>query len=139
MINRAQDLFLLLFRFYWGYEFFESGLGKFKNIDRVIGFFTDLNIPLSKLAAYCVASAEFLGGILLFFGLLTRPAATILTLTMLGAYWFADWDSVLALWSEPSKFMDAAPFGFLFAAILLLCFGAGMASIDGLIRRLRRR
>jgi putative oxidoreductase len=139
MIERAQDAFLLFFRCYWGYQFFQTGLGKVKNIGDVIGYFTELKIPFSEFSAYCVAGSELVGGVLLFFGLFARPVASVLSLVMLGAYYFADWDAVLAIFTDPSKIMAASPFNFLFASILVVCFGAGMASIDGLIWYLRRR
>ena len=47
-----------------------------------------------------------------------------------------------SIFSDPDKFVAAAPFPFLLTALLVLAFGPGALSIDALIKRLapaRRR
>ena len=39
------DVVLLVLRLTWGWQFFQTGLGKLRNIERVITFFTSLGIP----------------------------------------------------------------------------------------------
>jgi len=139
MTELAQDAFLLFIRCYWGWQFFQAGLGKIQNISKPIAYFASLNIPLSEFSAYAVTGCELVGGALLFIGLFARPVASVLALVMVGAYFFADFEALTSIFSEPDKFIAAAPFSFLFAALTVWLFGAGRASADGLIAYLARR
>ncbi len=58
---------------------------------------------------------------------------------MLVAYWTADREALLTAFSDdPSKFYAADPYTFLFAALLMLIFGAGLFSLDAyLLKRYR--
>jgi putative oxidoreductase len=46
------------------------------------------------------------------------------------AYVIADREALFSIFSDPDKFMAAAPFTFLFASLLVLIFGAGRVSAD---------
>jgi putative oxidoreductase len=59
----------------------------------------------------------------------------LLTCSMFVAYWTADHDALLAIFSDPEKFYSAAPYPFLFAVVVLLVFGAGKISLDEWIAR----
>ena len=48
------DVLLLVLRLTWGWQFFQTGLGKLRNIGRVITFFTSLGIPAPAASAYFV-------------------------------------------------------------------------------------
>jgi putative oxidoreductase len=72
---------------------------------------------------------------LLIAGLLSRPVSLLLTCSMFVAYWTADREALLAVFSDPGKFYAADPFTFLFAALLILAFGPGLFSLDALIAR----
>jgi putative oxidoreductase len=133
----GQSAFLLFVRIYWGWQFIESGLGKLRHIDKPIEFFTSLNIPVPHITAYVVGCTELICGGLLIVGLISRPAAAALTLVMLGAYYYADFEALTSIYSDPSTFVGATPFGFLFASLVVLLFGAGLASLDALIFRRR--
>ena len=139
MLSRLQSPFLLAVRLYWGWQFFQTGLGKLATIDKVVDFFTGLGIPFPVFSAYMVGSLECVGGILLFLGLGSRIIALPLTINMLVAYITADREALLSFFSEPGKFYGADPYTFLFASILILIFGPGKISLDFWIAYLYKR
>lgn len=130
---RLQSPLLLVIRLWWGWSFAQTGWGKLMNLDRTANFFADLNIPLPKLNALLAASTELLGGTLLALGLLARPAAVPLAGTMAVAYLTAHREELLALFSETDRFLEAAPFTFLLASLIVLAFGPGKLSFDHLL------
>jgi putative oxidoreductase len=133
----ALSLFLLLMRVVWGWAFFMAGKGKLGNIDRPIGFFKELGIPMPAFNAWLVAVVETVGGLLLLSGLGARAASVALIINMAVAYITADREAVKALFAEgdPTKFFNAAPFWFLLTAFLVFALGPGMFSLDALLKR----
>ena len=94
-----------------------------------------INIPLPKLNAILAGSTECVGGALLALGLFARPASLPLIGTMLVAYYTAHREELMAITSEPEKFVTAAPFLFLLASLIVLAFGPGKLSLDALFGR----
>jgi putative oxidoreductase len=134
-----QSPLLLAVRLYWGWQFFTTGLGKLRNIDKIVGFFTDLGIPFPSFNAHMVGTLECVGGALLFLGLGSRIIALPLTINMLVAYITADREALLSFFSEPGKFYAADPYTFFFASLLILVFGPGKFSLDSAIGYLGRK
>ena len=130
---------LLAIRLYWGFLFAQTGWGKLHNLERVTGYFTSLGIPFPHANAIFIACLEFAGGILLIIGLGSRLTALLLTGDMVVAYLTADRAALLAIFSDPPTFFNAAPFTFLFASLLILILGPGSASLDALIARANKR
>jgi putative oxidoreductase len=118
---------------YWGLQYFQTGMGKIGDISKVADYFTSLNIPYPIFNAYIVAYLETVGGALLFVGLFSRLISIPLTVNMLVAYLAADREAFKSFLSEPDKFYAAAPYTFLFASLLILIFGPGRLSLDGLV------
>src|SRR6201987_2374245 len=137
--SSLQSPFLLAVRLYWGWQFMQTGWGKLADINKVIGFFTDLGIPAPALNAYFVSALEFGGGLLLILGLGSRLIALPLVIDMIVAYITADREALFSIISAPDKFAAAAPFTFLIASVLVLIFGPGQFSLDALVTRLRNR
>jgi len=54
---------------------------------------------------------------------------------MFVAYWTADHEALVSIFSDPDKFYGASPYTFLFAAVLILIFGPGTFSLDALIAK----
>src|SRR5262249_35284998 len=79
-------------------------------------------------------TTESVGGLLLLLGVASRVVTIPLIVTMLVAYATAHADVVHALWSNPNLFVKAPPFLYLLTALLVLCFGPGLLSIDGLVK-----
>jgi putative oxidoreductase len=49
---------------------------------------------------------------------------------MFVAYWTADKEALLSVFSDPGKFYAADPYTFLFVSAMVLVFGAGLFSLD---------
>jgi len=131
--------FLLVVRVYWGWQMHVTGRGKIHDIGKVVDFFTSLGIPAPALNAYFVSGLEFIGGFLLIIGLASRPIALMLTVDMLVAYIAADREAFTSFFSAPDKFIAAAPFAFLFSSLVILIFGPGMWSVDGVLAKRFRK
>lgn len=131
--NFLQSPFLLAIRFYWGWQFFETGKGKLENISHVVHFFQSLNIPMPEANAWLVAIVECFGGLLLMAGLGSRLVAFVLAFDMVIAYVTADSDALKSIFTDSDKFVQAAPFPFLLMTLIVLAFGAGVLSLDWLI------
>ncbi len=135
--NSLQSLVLLIFRAYWGYQFAISGLGKFLHYNDIIGAFQSWGIPLPQVAVGVVATIELVFGILIILGLFTRLATIPLFLLMVGAYFTADKDSIIALVKnfDVAPIMNSTPFGFALAMVAIFCFGPGKISLDYVIKK----
>src|SRR5579884_2087334 len=131
--SSLQSPLLLAIRLFWGWQFMLTGWGKFHRIPGVIDFFRSLGIPAPAFNAYFVSGLELVGGVLLMLGLVSRWIALPLTIDMIVAYATADREGLTALFSflrhpltaDTDKFVNAAPFGFLLASLIVLIFGPG--------------
>ena len=92
-------------------------------------------MPAPGPTAVFVSTVEFVGGILLAVGLLSRIASLAIAIDMFTAYATADREALVSFFSDPGKFYVADPYTFLFAALLILIFGPGKLSLDTLIER----
>ncbi len=96
----------------------------------VVGGFAKMGIPLPAVTGPAVALVEFLAGIALVFGLLTRLAGLGLAIDMLGAIAFVHFR---AGFFAPRGF--EFPLALLSATAALALTGAGRLSLDGLLAR----
>jgi putative oxidoreductase len=129
------DPLLLAIRLYWGWQFFQTGKGKLMNLEGTTGFFTELGIPFPQLNAIMAGSTECFGGLLLLVGFASRLTAVPLIFTMMVAYLTADREALTGIFSDPDSFVTAAPFLFMFAAVIVFTFGPGRYSIDARLDR----
>jgi putative oxidoreductase len=92
------------------------------------GFMSQVGIPAPWLAAVVVTAVEFLGGLALLFGLLTRVAALLLAMDMLVA--------ILTV-TLPKGFFLPQGYEFtltlLAATVALVLTGPGKASLDAVL------
>ena len=79
-----------------------------------------VGLPLPVFFGFVATVIEFLGGLLLIVGLLTRPVSLLLFLTMLGAMW----SHII----EAERFAWPLEMGIVFLALYFL--GAGRYSLD---------
>jgi putative oxidoreductase len=113
----------LLTRITVGYAFFLTGRGKLAN-------FATAQAPL-------LASLEYVGGICLVLGLLTRLMSLGLLGTMVGALVTAEGQSFIDSWSPTGDVgpLDIDPWVFLLLLSWLVLFGPGPLSLDRLASR----
>jgi putative oxidoreductase len=135
-LNRLQSPFLLLLRIYFFWQLFQTGQGKLTNLGKVSDYFASLGIPLPGVSATITGLFETFGSLLLIVGLASRLTAIPITVVMIVAYLTGDFEAVTKFFSDPDKFVKADPFPFLFTALIILVFGPGAFSLDGLIARL---
>lgn len=124
----------LLARIVIGVVFVESGWGKLHNIEKVIEFFTSLEIPFPELQAPFVAGVEFAAGLMLIFGLAARAASVPLIGIMAVAI-------ITAKAPEISSFSDIFGFSeFLYIVLLvwILVSGPGTISSDQAILKIKK-
>lgn len=133
LVSYLQSPFLLLIRLYWGWQLMQSGWGKLHNLAHVTEFFTSLGLPMPAQMAVIISCVELFGGIFLALGLASRITALVLTINLIMAYVMGDREALLSFFSDPDKFIAAAPFAFLFVALVVLIFGPGKFALDTLL------
>ncbi|MDP4529321.1 DoxX family protein [Alkalimonas delamerensis] len=95
------------------------------------GWMESIGLVPGVLMALLAGSAEFFGGIALVIGLLTRPAAAVLAVTMLVAIFAVHFENGLFMSNNGYEFGLAL----LAASVSLLFSGAGKASVDAALSR----
>ena len=130
LVSYLQSPFLLFVRLYWGWQLAQSGWGKLHHLSNVTEYFVSLGLPMPTQMAVFIASIELFGGIFLALGLLSRITALVLTVNLTMAYVIGDREALLSFFSDPDKFIAAAPFAFFMVSLIVLIFGAGKISVD---------
>ncbi|HKA37754.1 MAG TPA: DoxX family protein [Thermoanaerobaculia bacterium] len=100
------------------------------------GYFVSTGLPLS--VAYAICFFEFLGGIGLVFGLLTRLAALAVITVMVGAIVKVHWPNGLFINWELTAGKGhgfEANLGFIAMALACVIAGGGSLSLDALLAR----
>ncbi len=139
IVPHLQHPLLLLIRLYWGYDFYQSGLGKLNNLENTIEFFTSLNIPFPEYNAVFVGNLEMVGGILFLFGVGARYFTIPLIINMCVAYATDDREALMNVFSDPESFVAATPFQHLLALLIIYTYGAGAFSIDAVVKWWKKR
>jgi putative oxidoreductase len=135
LLKLLENPLLLFIRVYWGWQFAEAGWGKLMHPDNVVGFFASMNFPVPHFTVFFVGLVEFVGGILFALGIGSRLVSLLLFITMTVAFWAADRDALLSIFTNPDKFIAAAPYTFWFAALLILVIGPGGWALDRFLAR----
>src|SRR5260370_6689725 len=130
LVSYLQSPFLLFVRLYWGWQLAQSGWGKLHHLPNVTEFFASLGLPMPAQMAVFIACVEFFGGIFLVLGLFSRITGLVLTVNMTMAYVIGDREALLSFFSDPDKFIAAAPFAFLIVSLIVLIFRARKVSVD---------
>ena len=118
-----------------GLVFVQTGWGKWSNIQKVVGFFTELGIPAPELQARLAATAELAGGALILIGLFTRVATLPLIVVMTVAIITAKRGDI----HELSDLLGMEEYLTIVVLLWLGAYGAGPLSLDAaLAKRLDR-
>ncbi|MRX06674.1 DoxX family membrane protein [Pseudoduganella sp. FT25W] len=129
----AGGLVSLALRLYVGWQFFKAGMVKLSDWNATLTLFQyEYHVPLLSphLAAWLGAGGELVFPVLLFIGLLGRPAALGLLFV-----------NITAVLSYPELFKAECPAGindhFYWGILLLVlaAFGSGRFSLDALLKR----
>jgi putative oxidoreductase len=126
-----QALAPLFARVVVGYVFLLSGWGKLNHLAATTDNFVGWHIPAAQVLAPFVSGVEFLGGLFLLVGFLTRISAGALGVTMIVAIASAKWDQVDSL--ETLLGFDETEYLALF--LWLAIAGAGALSLDSWLTR----
>jgi len=126
--SRFANIGLLLLRVFAGLAMaFGHGIKKIPPSDQFIAGVAKLGFSLPELFAWAAGISEFVGGLLLAFGLLTRPSAFFILFTMLVA-------GFIRHAGDPFTIKEKA-FLYAFVALLFLIIGAGRYGLDAILRR----
>ncbi len=129
----VRDAALLLLRLVLGIVFVAHGWDKLliTGLTETTGQFSAWGVPQPKLSAYLVMAGELLGGALLVVGLLTTFVAGALALLMAAAVWFVHLGNGLFAADGGVEL----PAVLIVALLMSVVFGAGRASLDGVLTR----
>lgn len=125
-----QNVLLFLMRLYWGFAFYQSGMGKLNDLPKFVGYLESLNIPFAEVSAYAAAFTETVGGLLLMVGFASRLVVMPLAVVMCVAYVTAHRAACLNVFQDPAAFISQPPFNFLLTCLIVFAFGPGKCSID---------
>src|SRR6201995_4448142 len=119
VVSYLQSPFLLFVRLYWGWQLAQSGWGKLHHLANVAEYFGSLGLPMPAQMAVFIACVEFFGGIFLALGFASRVTGLVLTVNLTMAYVLGDREALLSFFSDPDKFIAAAPFAFLLVSLIV--------------------
>ena len=126
--DRVGDVGLLLFRVFVGLALaFGHGLGKLPPSEGFLAGVVEMGFPAATMFAWAAGLSEFVGGLCIALGLMTRPAALFVGITMSVA-------AFIRQAGDPFTDIEKALL-FLAAAVLLLFMGAGRYSVDAVLQR----
>ncbi len=134
-LKRLEWVAVLSMRLFIGFFFTETGWGKIHNLDGMTARFMEWGIPFPAFNAALSGYTEFIGGLCIMLGLMTRLVSLPLAFNMLVAIVTVKFKSVTDL----STFveLDEPLYGLVF--VWLFFSGAGLISVDELIARWWRR
>lgn len=107
---------------------FGHGISKLPPSGEFIKIIAALNFPFPELFAWAAAMSEFVGGLLLAVGLMTRPAAAAVAFTM-GVAIFGQHGG------DPFRVRELAVL-YCVIASLFACAGSGRFGLDRIVNRL---
>lgn len=132
VLSQAGDIGVLVARVGFGlYMSLGHGLGKMPPSQQMIDGVGGMGIPIPAVMAWMAALAECVAAMLVALGILTRPAALTVVITMGVAAFVAHADDPWVSRGGASKEMAML---FLIAFLALVFTGAGRYSVDAILR-----
>lgn len=116
----------LLARITVGVVFAQAGWGKLHNLAQVTSFFAELGIPAAGIQAPFVSTLEFVGGLMVLFGFLTRWISIPLAFTMVVAIVTAKRGDIHGI----GDLLGLSEFAYFAIFTWLVFAGAGKISVD---------
>lgn len=110
---------------------FAHGIGKLPPSERFVESVARMGFPLAEWFAWAAGLAEFVGGLCLAVGLLTRPASLFIVITMVVAAFLRHADDPFAT-KEKALLFGCVAFAFLW-------IGSGKYSLDAVLRSKRQK
>ena len=136
MQTRYQDPIALTGRVLLGLLFVLSGTGKIFGFDGTVAYIAAKGLPLPQIVAVLTLCVELGGGLLLVFGLFTRPAAfglavfTVMAALIFHNFWAATEAMRMGQQTHFLKNLSIAG-----GMLVLAAFGPGALSVDARRRR----
>ncbi len=127
-----KNLGLFLLRLGLAIVFIAHGYAKLTGLEGTGMFFEKLGIPMPALMAYVVTAVEFLGGILMLFGVLVRYVGLLMSVTMLVAILTAKMQGGLML---PMAGKYELELMLLLSALAVAFLGAGEWTVSRLFKK----
>ncbi len=143
--SKWQSPLLLLVRLYIGYQCVISGYAHITHFHNTVEAFKGWHIPAPEVNVALSALTEIGAGALLLLGFCGRLAALALTGNFIVAFLAVNLsdphyhDLLRHFWDNQDVLLKDDAFPFLMAAILVLVFGPGFLSVDGIIKFARRK
>jgi putative oxidoreductase len=125
----------LLVRLFVGYFFLETGWGKIHNLDSMTERFTNWGFPAPAFNAALSGYTEFLGGLLVMLGLLTRLVSIPMFINMVVAILVVRLKKVSGL----SDFVELDEPLYALSLLWLFFSGPGWISLDHLVAKVLRK
>lgn len=119
----------LLIRLVFGYFWLETGWAKLHNLDGFAARFVSWGIPFPEFSATVSAGMEFVGGLLLMLGLLTRLTMVPMIVNMIVALVVV----VLPTIGTLDEFVELDEVLYILVFFWLLMAGPGRVSLDHLL------
>ncbi len=126
-----KSFWLLLIRLVIGGIFIQTGWGKLTHLGTTTAFFQSLGIPFAHYNALAASLIEFVGGLLILTGLLTRLVSIPLICVMIIAIATAQWADVHSIYD----FIGLQEVDYILFFGILFSEGAGKTSLDHFIRQ----
>jgi len=145
LASKLQSPLLLGIRIYIGYQCAISGWGHLHHFDQTVSQFEEWKVPFPHVSVALSATTELIGGILLLLGFASRLVSVPLIFNFFVAMVQTDLaypgsrEKLFHLWDDQTIILQDTAFPFFVTAVLILVFGPGWFSVDGVLRFFRRK
>jgi len=140
--DKWQSPLLMGIRLYIGYQCMISGFAHLNNFDATVKQFQEWKVPAPHISVAVSAVTELVGGLLFLIGF----GARLVSIPLIINFFVAMIQTDLAypqstaklkdLWNNQDIILKDTAFPFFAAAVVVLVFGPGWLSVDGVIKLL---